>query len=143
MNPDEFESLVQQAYWELPENFRASLENVDILVEDFPGPESVDAEDMSDHDHGDNLLGLYVGVPRIERYAADPMMPDRIYIYRLPILDICDNYDDVVREVRTTLLHEIGHYLGLCHTHDAAPELLERVDPDTGEPVVCEDECIT
>ena len=41
------------------------------------------------------------------------MMPDRIYIYRLPILDICDTHDDVVREVRTTLLHEIGHYLGL------------------------------
>ena len=40
MSPDEFEGLVQQAYWELPENFRASLENVDILVEDYPGPEA-------------------------------------------------------------------------------------------------------
>ena len=39
--------------------------------------------------------------------------PDRIYIYRLPILDICDTHDDVVREVRTTLLHEIGHFLGM------------------------------
>ena len=117
MSPDEFEGLVQQAYWELPDNFRASLENVDILVEDFPGPEASDAEDLSDHDHGDNLLGLYVGVPLIDRYAADPMMPDRIYIYRLPILDICDTHQDVVREVRTTLLHEIGHYLGLSE-HD-------------------------
>ena len=113
MSPNEFEGLVQQAYWELPENFRASLENVDILVEDFPGPEAVDGEYLSDHDHGDTLLGLYVGVPLVERYAADPMLPDRIYIYRLPILDICDTHDDVVREVRTTLLHEIGHYLGL------------------------------
>ena len=119
MSPDEFEGLVQQAYWELPEYFRSSLENVDILVEDFPGPEAADADNPPDHDHyhGDALLGLYIGVPLVERYSADPMMPDRIYIYRLPILDICDTHADVVREVRTTLLHEIGHYLGLSE-HD-------------------------
>jgi predicted Zn-dependent protease with MMP-like domain len=117
MSPDEFENLVQQAYWDLPETFRASLENVAILVEDFPGPEAVDIEDLSDHDHGDHILGLYVGVPLIDRYAADPMMPDRIYLYRLPILDICNTHADVIREVRTTLLHEIGHCLGLSE-HD-------------------------
>ena len=113
MSSDEFEGLVQQAYWDLPASVRDSLDNLDILVEDFPGPEAADADDPHDHYHGDALLGLYVGVPLVDRYAADPMMPDRIYIYRLPILDICDTHDDVVREVRTTLLHEIGHYLGL------------------------------
>ena len=113
MSLDEFEGLVQQAYWELPASVRDSLDNLDILVEDFPGPEAADADDPHDHYHGDALLGLYVGVPLIDRYAADPMMPDRIYIYRLPILDICDTHADVVREVRTTLLHEIGHFLGL------------------------------
>ena len=117
MSLKDFEGLVQQAYWDLPDNFRASLENVDILVADYPGPEAIDAGDWSDHDYGDNLLGLYVGIPLVERYAADPMIPDCIYIYRLPILDICDTHEDVVREVRTTLLHEIGHYLGLSE-HD-------------------------
>lgn len=115
MSIDQFERLVQQAYWALPESIRASLDNLDIVVEDAPGPEaegSIDAE-PHDHGHGDTLLGLYVGVPLVERYGADPIMPDCIYIYRLPILDICHTYDDVVREVRTTLLHEIGHYLGL------------------------------
>lgn len=117
MNRREFERLVQQAYWALPESIRASLDNLDIVVEDAPGPEAAGSLDADPHDHdhghGDTLLGLYVGVPRVERYGADPILPDCIYIYRLPILDICHAYDDVVREVRTTLLHEIGHYLGL------------------------------
>jgi predicted Zn-dependent protease with MMP-like domain len=117
MSPREFEGLVQQAYWELPESLRDTLDNLDILIEDVPGPEAADTDDPLDHHHGDTLLGLYVGVPLVDRYAADPMMPDRIYIYRLPMLDICDTHDDVVREVRTTLLHEIGHYLGLSE-HD-------------------------
>ncbi len=109
----QFEALVQDAYWDLPESIRASLNNLDIVVEDVPGPEAEGAFDPHGHEHGDTLLGLYVGVPLVERYAADPLMPDCIYIYRLPILSMCDTHDAVVREVRTTLLHEIGHYLGL------------------------------
>lgn len=115
MSETQFEGLVRDAYWDLPESIRASLSNLDIVVEDFPGPEAAGALDSGghDHDHGGALLGLYVGVPLVERYAADPMMPDCIFIYRLPILHMCDTHDEVVREVRTTLLHEIGHYLGL------------------------------
>ena len=113
MNRSEFEGLVQQAYWDLPESVRAALHNLDIVVEDAPGPEAEGALDPHGHEHGETLLGLYVGVPLVERYAADPLMPDCIYIYRLPILDMCDTHDEVVGEVRTTLLHEIGHYLGL------------------------------
>ena len=109
----QFELLVQDAYWDLPESIRASLNNLDIVVEDVPGPEAEGAFDDHEHEHGGTLLGLYVGVPLVERYAADPLMPDCIYIYRLPILSMCDTHDAVVREVRTTLLHEIGHYLGL------------------------------
>ena len=117
MSAMQFETLVQDAYWDLPESVRASLDNLDIVVEDFPGPEAEGAlesdHDDHHHEHGETLLGLYIGVPLVERYAADPMMPDCIYIYRLPILGMCDTHDEVVGEVRTTLLHEIGHYLGL------------------------------
>ena len=120
--------MVQQAYWQLPDSLRDSLDNLDIIVEDVPGPEAEGALDHEGHDHGvadhaghdhdghghgGNLLGLYVGVPLVERFGYDPMMPDCIYIYRLPTLDVCETQDDVVREIRTTLLHEIGHYLGL------------------------------
>ena len=110
---DQFELLVQQAYWDLPETVRASLDNLDIVVEDFPGPEAEGSSDPHGHDHGAALLGLYVGVPLVERHVADPLIPDCIFIYRLPILHMCETHDEVVREVRTTLLHEIGHYLGL------------------------------
>ena len=115
MPATQFEALVQQAYRDLPESVLAVLNNLDIVLEDFPGPEAEGALESGDHDHdhGGALLGLYVGVPLVERYAADPLMPDCIYIYRLPILSMCDTHDEVVREVRTTLLHEIGHYLGL------------------------------
>ena len=111
----EFEQLVQQAYWQLPDSVLSALQNLDIVVEDTPGSESEGAIDP--HDHGDTLLGLYVGVPLPERHLADPLLPDCIYLYRLPILSMCDSHDDVTQEIRTTLLHEIGHYLGL-NEHD-------------------------
>ena len=115
MSATQFETLVQDAYWDLPQSIRASLQNLDIVVADFPGPEAEDAADphQHEHDHGHALLGLYVGVPLVERHLADPLLPDCIFIYREPILSMCETHADVVREIRTTLLHEIGHYLGL------------------------------
>ena len=112
---ERFEQLVQQAYWQLPDSVRSALGNLDIIVEDTPGPESEGAIDP--HDHGHTLLGLYVGVPLPERHLADPLLPDCIYLYRLPIMSMCDSHHDVTHEIRTTLLHEIGHYLGL-NEHD-------------------------
>ena len=117
MPATEFEALVQQAYRDLPESVLAAFDNLDIVLEDFPGPEAEGAPESGDQDHGQDhggaLLGLYVGVPLVERHLGDPLMPDCIFIYRLPILQMCETHEEVVREVRTTLLHEIGHYLGL------------------------------
>ncbi|MCY4415728.1 MAG: metallopeptidase family protein [Chloroflexi bacterium] len=113
MPPHEFEQHVLAAYQRLPSSAQTALDdgNIDIVVEDWPGPE---AEGAFDPDHGDGtLLGLYVGVPLIDRYGGEPILPDCIYIYRRPILEVCDSYDTVVEEIRITLLHEIGHYLGL------------------------------
>ncbi len=118
MSLAQFENLVQQAYLDLPESVWSTLHNVDIVVQDWPGPEA-DGADDSQHEPGDALLGLYVGVPLIERYAADPLLPDCIYLYRRPILSMCDTPNAVADEIRTTLLHEIGHYLGL-NEHDLA-----------------------
>ncbi len=117
MRRKEFERQVLSAYQQLPESALATLDegNIDIVVEDRPGPEAEGAmSDVHDAHHAHStVLGLYVGVPLVERYDGQPPLPDCIYIYRRPILEVCDSYDAVVEEIRVTLLHEIGHYLGL------------------------------
>ena len=59
------------------------------------------------------LFGLYVGVPLPERTGGEPDLPDRIVIYRQPILQSCKNLTEARKEIRITLLHEVGHYLGM------------------------------
>ena len=61
----------------------------------------------------DDLLGLYVGIPITERGAVHDGLPDRIMVYREPILGICATTSDVIREVQHTVLHELGHHFGL------------------------------
>ena len=123
MSRRRFEALVRRAYAGLPAAVVARLDNLDIIVQDAPGPESEGA--MDDHDHSDahsagdgagdggGLLGLYVGVPLTERYGDGPAMPDCIYIYRRPILAMCGTTAEAAAEIRTTLWHEVGHYLGM------------------------------
>ena len=108
MTNREFVRLVRQAYGEMPLQVIKSLDNVDVVVEEWPGPEE---EDMLGGDG--TLFCLYVGVPLTEREGGDPMLPDRIAIYRQPILRSCSSRTEAEREIKITLWHEIGHYLGL------------------------------
>ena len=96
-----FEELVADALDEVPEQLTRLMDNVVVLVEE---------EDPQDPD----LLGLYDGVALTERghdYAG--MLPDRITLYRQPILSICATEDDVVEEVAVTVVHEIAHHFGI------------------------------
>lgn len=121
MSRRRFEALVRHAYAGLPAAVVARLDNLDIIVQDAPGPESEGAMDGADHSDahsagdgdGGGLLGLYVGVPLTERYGDGPAMPDCIYIYRRPILAMCGTTAEAAAEIRTTLWHEVGHYLGM------------------------------
>ena len=102
MSAAEFEQLVDQALAGVPDELMALIENCVLLVEDAPPPDEA------------GLLGLYDGVPLTERgefYAG--VLPDRIFIFRLPILAICDSQEDVVEEVRVTVVHEIAHHFGI------------------------------
>ena len=102
MSAADFERLVDRALDEVPAELAAMIENCVVLVEDAPPPEEPD------------LLGLYDGVPLTERgdtYAG--VLPDRILIFRLPILAICDTAEDVVEEVHITVVHEIAHHFGI------------------------------
>ena len=104
----EFVRLVRQAYREMPGEVLQSLDNVDVVVEEWPGP-----DDQELIDGEGSLFGLYSGVPLTEREGGDPMLPDRIVIYRQPILRSCSSRTQAEREIKVTLWHEIGHYLGM------------------------------
>ena len=108
MTRREFVRLVQQAYQQVPPQIQQSLRNVDIAVEEWPG-----LEDMELAGGEATLFGLYVGVPLPERHGGQPELPDRIIIYRRPILRSCSTRRQALREIRVTLLHEVGHYLGM------------------------------
>lgn len=101
MPPERFEELVAEALDEVPPEFAKAMDNVVVLVE----PHNAEEPD---------LLGLYHGVALTERTTAyGGELPDRISIYREPILAMCDSEDDVVEEVLITVMHEIGHHFGV------------------------------
>ena len=100
--PAEFEDLVEAALAGIPAELARLLDNVAVFVENDP------PEDAPD------LLGLYEGVPLTERdqwYAG--VLPDRITVFRRPILALCTTREEVVEEVRITVVHEVAHYFGI------------------------------
>lgn len=99
-----FEALVEEALVDLPEAFRERLANVAIIVEDLP-PAVRETRGL--------LLGLFQGVPCTEKSVFYSTPPDHIYLYQRNIEAISKNEEDVVRQIRATLLHEVGHYFGL------------------------------
>jgi predicted Zn-dependent protease with MMP-like domain len=108
--PEEFEDLVRRALDGLPGDFAELLENVAVVVEEEPDPDDLEELGM---ETGEELFGLYLGVPLPERAGSYSALPDRIAIYRGPILRYCQNRREVIREVRDTVIHELGHYFGL------------------------------
>ena len=108
MTNREFVRLVREAYLQMPSHLIQALDNIDVVVEEWPGP---DEQDLIGEDG--TLFGLYQGVPMTEREGGDPMLPDRIVIYRQPILRSCSSRTEAEHEIKTTLWHEIGHYMGL------------------------------
>ncbi len=111
---EEFEALVEQALEQLPEEFREALDNVAVMVEEEPDEEDLEGVgiDPDDPDR-DELFGLYQGTPLTERDGFYSALPDRVLIYRGPILRACDTRREVIREIRDTVQHELGHYFGL------------------------------
>jgi predicted Zn-dependent protease with MMP-like domain len=108
--PEEFEALVEQALDGLPEEFAGLLENVVVVVEEEPDPDDLEALGM---EPDEELLGLYQGVPQSERDSNYLALPDRVIVYRGPLLRSCDNRRQLIREVRNTVVHELGHHFGL------------------------------
>ena len=102
MDRERFETLVAEALDSVPLELLDLVDNCVVLVEDEPPPDDPD------------LLGLYDGIALTERYG-DPMMelPDRIFIFRNNLLDMCESPEEVEDEVRITVVHEVAHHFGI------------------------------
>ena len=111
MNRAVFTRLVDRALADLPAEFRSRLNNLEIMVEDWPDPVTLELAGIKSPA---GLLGFYHGVPLTQRtHDYGQVMPDRISIYRRPILLTCANRAAVRSTVRRVLLHEIGHHFGI------------------------------
>jgi predicted Zn-dependent protease with MMP-like domain len=107
---ERFRELVAEALDSLPKSIQPYLENVAVVVEDEPGEEVLRELDLDPR--VDTLFGLYNGVPIGLRGASHSALPDHIAIYYLPLTDeFADEYH-LRREIRRTVVHEIGHHFG-------------------------------
>ena len=108
MSEADFEAAVSDALEQLPAEVARAMDNVAVFIDDDYVPQPGEDPDTV-------LLGLYEGVPLTERdsWWEAGSLPDRITIYRKPILDICSSREDVVEEVTVTVIHEIAHHFGI------------------------------
>ncbi|NOS99636.1 MAG: metallopeptidase family protein [Phycisphaerales bacterium] len=111
MSSKQFMRLVEEAVAEIPPQMAVYLENVVIDVEDMPDAETCASMELDDPAE---LMGLYHGTPLTERSVEmSGQMPDRIVIYQRNIEREARSRREIIDEVRTTVLHEIGHHFGL------------------------------
>ena len=107
----EFEKLVEKAIAELPEEFKSRIDNVVIAVEDEPTDEDYELTDTPDDEE---LFGIYRGPMRTEMtWDMLPGLPPQVAVFRGPILRNTSNSREAVKEIKDTIIHELGHYFGL------------------------------
>ncbi len=115
LTDDQFDQLISNAMDELPQEYIRGLENVVIVQADDPTPEQLEKMKVDPHHV---LLGLYEGTPLTQRGSGfSGMLPDKITLFKHPILAVVSNDDELREQIKRTLWHEIAHYYGLNHSH--------------------------
>lgn len=110
LDDEEFQAVVEEALEQLPEQFSNLLENIAVFIEEEPSP--YDLESLRDP-HGE-LLGIFRGIPMTQKSTFTlPFLPNQVVIFRGPILRVTHTRDEAIRQVRETVMHELGHYFGL------------------------------
>jgi len=111
VSEEHFAKLVEKAIQQIPQAFQPYLEDVAIDVEPMPSRHDLEAAGIDDPTE---LMGMYHGTPLTERSVeSDLRLPDRISIYQRNIEAACDSEEEIIEEIHTTVLHEIGHHFGL------------------------------
>ncbi|MBN2073849.1 MAG: metallopeptidase family protein [Actinobacteria bacterium] len=110
MNIEDFENEIIEVLKNLPEKFRSKFENITFIIE----------ENLTKHDRKDlensgpvYTLGLYQGLPMTMRFSKHPIFPDRITIFKKPLESISRDEEDLKKNIKRVVLHEVGHYFGL------------------------------
>lgn len=113
ISDDQFQELIDRAFDSLPKTHRDRVQNVAILVADMPDEQQRREAQLQPYQ---TLLGLYQGVPLAHRQGRETTLPDRITLFKRPLLMQAHDEAGLYDAIRHTLWHEIAHYYGLNHT---------------------------
>jgi predicted Zn-dependent protease with MMP-like domain/Flp pilus assembly protein TadD len=109
LDDGEFKLAVDEALANLPRSIREYIENVPVLVEDYPPAAMVEQENVSPQ-----ILGIFMGVPRTQASATSQAADlDRVVIFKKNLEKVCSDREELIEQIQVTVRHEIGHYLGL------------------------------
>jgi predicted Zn-dependent protease with MMP-like domain len=106
---NQFEKIVAAVIDDLPDKIREKINNAAIFIEDFPSPEQMKKVHIRNK-YG--LFGLFEGYAQAKKINFGPVLPDRITIFRVPICSAYENRADCVRQIESTVRHEIAHHFG-------------------------------
>ena len=110
MRQEEFEDMVLNAIGELPQELLARLDNVAVVVQQWPSRAQMAEAQL---DRKDELLGLYEGIPLTDRENYNLVLPDKITIFQGPVEAMCHTREEMAREIKVTVAHEIAHHFGI------------------------------
>jgi predicted Zn-dependent protease with MMP-like domain len=112
VSDEEFKNIVAEAIDGVPPRYQKRLENVAFIVEDQPTEEQRQRLSLRP---GDSLFGLYEGVPLPQRFGTTKLLPDKITLFKLPLLRYSRDLEELRDRVAKTVWHEVAHYFGLDH----------------------------
>jgi predicted Zn-dependent protease with MMP-like domain len=112
ISDDQFSEMIDEAFEHLPKAHRASVKNVAIVYADEPTPEQRERLKL---ECNQTLYGLYEGVPLAHRQGHTGYPPDKITIFKLPLLHASYSEAALRENIRHTVWHEVAHYFGLDH----------------------------
>lgn len=112
ISDEQFSAMIAEVMDELPREHMDAVKNVAIVYSDEPTPEQRDKLRLR---NDQSLFGLYEGVPLAKRQGATSLIPDKITIFKLPMLMYVNSYEELRAQVKHTVWHEIAHYFGLDH----------------------------